>query len=347
MYSMENAYLKEIERFFKLTPNHRLVSIFFGGGTPSLMPPELAGTLIRHAVSLWSTSDDLEITLEANPSTAEIKRFENFRHQGINRLSIGIQSFHEDALKFLGRKHSAQEGINAIHMAKGIFPRVSFDLIYARPHQTLKDWEDELGYALSFGTEHLSLYQLTIEPGTAFAPRYDRREFVLPEENMAADMFELTDALCSSQKLFRYETSNHAALGSESRHNMIYWEYEDYVGIGPGAHGRFTSGENKVATEQHRSPDIWLKKVEETKNGNIREHVVDRVMQAREALMMGLRLKEGVDLEKHDLSYEEAINSKALHMLLEEKLLTLENHRLKPTPQGCLCLNGVLKHLLS
>lgn len=346
MGAMESTYLRELDRFFKLTSGHELQSIFFGGGTPSLMPPLLTEKLIAHAKSLWATTPDMEITLEANPSTAEAGRFEAFSKAGVNRLSLGIQSFYEEALTFLGRKHTAKEGIAAIQLAQNIFPRVSFDLIYARPGQTLSAWRDELDYALSLGTEHLSLYQLTIEQGTAFAPRYDRGEFYLPEEDLAADMFELTGDMCAAHGLFRYETSNHSHLGKESRHNLIYWNYEDYIGVGPGAHGRITQGEVKLATEQHKAPDIWVEKVLNRGAGDVRTHEIDQLNQAKEALMMGLRLTEGVNLSQHDLPFEDVMDQGGLTLLIEHNLLTCIDNTLKATPQGHLCLNGVLRKLL-
>lgn len=341
------AYAKELLRYHQLTANHQLVSIFFGGGTPSLMPPTLTKAIIAQAFSLWSHNEGIEITLEANPSSVEAGKFSEFRKAGVNRLSLGIQSFHDEALKFLGRPHNAEEGKAAINLAKSIFPRVSFDLIYARPGQTLLAWEDELKTALDFNTDHLSLYQLTIEPGTAFAPRYAREEIVLPEEELAADMFELTNELCESAGLQRYETSNHARSGFESQHNLIYWRYDDYVGIGPGAHGRFLQGEEKLATEQHRAPDIWLKKVLEEGDGNVRTHRIGLHDQAKEALMMGLRLSEGVGLKRHTLPYNEVTSKKAIDELQHAGLITLEKDTLKLTGQGHLCLNAVLKHLLS
>jgi len=341
------AYMGELERFYKQTHDLSLTSIFFGGGTPSLMPPLLTAAIITKAKALWGESNLSEITLEANPSTAEMNRFQAFRDAGVNRLSIGIQSFQEQSLKFLGRGHNADEGKRAIAMAQNIFPRVSFDLIYALPEQTLTEWKEELTYALSLGTGHLSLYQLTIEPGTAFAPRYDRGEIVLPEEDLAADLYELTQTLCQEKGLPAYEISNHARRGDESQHNLIYWRYDDYIGIGPGAHGRFKNLDGqKIATEQHRAPDVWLKKVLEDNSGDIRTAVISEEDQAKEALMMALRLKEGIDLNRHPLPYGATLDPQRLKVLINEGDLIQQEQTLTVTEQGRPRLNGILRYLL-
>lgn len=368
---MENAYVQEMHRFFERTKNHTLRSIFFGGGTPSLMPPLLTKKLIDTAKTLWKCATEMEITLEANPSTAEAGRFEAFFNGGVNRLSLGVQSFRAESLKFLGRNHGAEEAKGAIILAQKIFPRVSFDLIYALPHQTISSWKEELEEALAFKTTHLSLYQLTIEPGTAFAPRYKRGEFYLPEENLAADMFELTNEVCAAHDLPSYEISNYAKIGQESQHNLIYWRYEDYVGIGPGAHGRITEGAEKIATEQHKAPDVWLKKIQEEGHGDVRTHLLSKEDQGREAVMMGLRLRQGITL--HEKNRGDVLNHKALDALIKEGLLeyslnaegvddlanskglksdlsrekkSLRNKILRTTPTGALCLNGIVRSLL-
>ncbi len=334
--------MHELERFYAETSAHILQTIFFGGGTPSLMPPSLTAQLIEKAQTLWCHNDSLEITLEANPSTAETSRFQAFKDAGINRLSIGIQSFSDNDLHFLGRGHSANEGMKAIDMAQKIFNRVSFDLIYARPSQTLSDWEKELRQGLAFGTTHLSLYQLTIEPGTAFAPRYDRGEIILPEDDLAADMYNLTQAITAEKGLPMYEISNHAMPGFESQHNLIYWRYEDYVGVGPGAHGRYYNHRwEKIAAEQHKAPNVWCKKVLNDGSGTIRSTVITENEQLCERLMMGLRLKEGLSLP--DVSF---VNEKALHTLITSGDLVMEGEHMRLTSQGFPRLNGILRYLL-
>ena len=332
--------MRELDRVFSNTQQHYLKTIFFGGGTPSLMPPSLTEKIIQKAKHLWESHDNLEITLEANPSTAEINRFQNFKHAGVNRLSIGIQSFDENALTFLGRNHNAKEGITAIELAQKIFDRVSFDLIYARPDQPLDAWEKELSFALQFNTSHLSLYQLTIEPGTAFAPRYERGEIVLPNEELSADLYLATLDIMEKAHVPYYEVSNFSKHSLESHHNLIYWRYQDYVGIGPGAHGRYYKQGQKIATEQHRAPDIWLKHVLENHNGDHRMTHISRTEQMRERLMMGLRLREGVTLA------DDTIPNDRLDILKQQGDITLKNNHITLTTQGMLRLNGILRYLL-
>jgi oxygen-independent coproporphyrinogen-3 oxidase len=262
----------------------------------------------------------------------------------VNRLSIGIQSFDDAQLKFLGRGHSAEEGIKAIDLAQKLFDRVTFDLIYARPGQTLDEWAKELTFALTFGTSHLSLYQLTIEPGTAFAPRYDRGEIVLPEDDMAADLYALTHDLTQAAGLPMYEVSNHAKPGLESQHNLIYWRYQDYVGIGPGAHGRYiNSAGEKIATEQHKAPEIWVNTVLNKGSGTVRQSIVSSKEQSREKLMMGLRLREGITLDK---TMDDTINRERLEKLEQHGDITLSANRIKLTDQGFPVLNAVLRYIL-
>ncbi|MBX9976939.1 MAG: radical SAM family heme chaperone HemW [Alphaproteobacteria bacterium] len=338
--SYTRAYMHELERFHGKTKDHTLKTIFFGGGTPSLMPPTLTAAIIEKAQNLWNHEDAMEITLEANPSTAEIGRFQDFKAAGINRLSVGIQSFDDAQLKFLGRGHSADEGIKAIDLAQKLFERVTFDLIYARPDQTFDEWRRELTFALTFGTSHLSLYQLTIEPGTAFAPRYDRGEIVLPEDDMAADLYALTHDLTKVAGLPMYEVSNHAKPGLESQHNLIYWRYQDYVGVGPGAHGRYiNSNGEKIATEQHKAPEIWVNNVLEKGSGTVRQSIVTIEEQSREKLMMGLRLREGVMIDS-------SIPSARLEKLHAHGDIHLSDNHLKLTDQGFPRLNAVLRYML-
>jgi putative oxygen-independent coproporphyrinogen III oxidase len=272
-----------------------LRSIFFGGGTPSLMAPESVALLIEEATALFPPAPDLEITIEANPTSIEARRFAGYAKAGVNRVSIGVQSLNEGALRFLGREHSAAQAIRAIELAQASFPRASFDLIYARPGQSVAEWRAELRQALGFGLRHLSLYQLTIEEGTGFAGRHARGEFVLPDDDAAADLYDATAEEAARFGLAAYEISNYAAPGEESRHNLAYWTYQDYAGIGPGAHGRITLGDALLATTRRRAPEAWMGSVEQRGHGLATETPVPQAERAREALLMGLRLTEGID----------------------------------------------------
>ncbi|MBM3632633.1 MAG: coproporphyrinogen III oxidase [Alphaproteobacteria bacterium] len=344
--SWEEALLKELDQTAKRIGPRTLTSIFFGGGTPSLMRPKTVEALIKRALNHWTASPNIEITLEANPNSVEVNRFHDLKNAGINRISIGVQALNDPDLKQLGRHHSVDEALTAIQIALDIFRRVSFDLIYARPHQTLEAWQQELQLALSFGTEHLSLYQLTIEPGTAFAPLYERGDLKIPDEDLAADFFELTQNSMEAAGLPAYEISNHARLGAESRHNLSYWRYEDYAGVGPGAHGRLTLPSGKVATKQYKAPETWMKAVKE---GSGEEESIDLSPkeQNTEALMMGLRLTSGIRLVDFPDLEESIINSKSLNILTNEGYLVKTSTALLATPKGLQCLNAVLRALLS
>jgi putative oxygen-independent coproporphyrinogen III oxidase len=342
----EKALLKELDHTAKRVGSRYLTSIFFGGGTPSLMRPQTVGALIDRALKHWDAVPDLEITLEANPNSVEVGRFQELRESGVNRVSIGVQALNDADLKQLGRHHTTNEALTAIATAMATFERVSFDLIYARPHQTLGAWEKELAQALSFGTEHLSLYQLTIEPGTAFAPLYERGELIIPGEDLAADLFESTQHQMTMAGLPAYEISNHARSGAESRHNLSYWRYEDYAGIGPGAHGRLMLPEGKVATKQYRAPETWIKAAMDG-SGEEEALFLSREEQMTEMVMMGLRLASGLPLSKLPCLQDTPINSKALKTLVDNGYLSLTETTLKATPLGLQCLNAVLKHLLS
>lgn len=342
----KSAYIKELTRYAGIIGTRQITSIFFGGGTPSLMHPKTVEDIITHSLNLWPAAPNIEITLEANPNSVEVGRFHDLNFAGVNRVSVGIQALNDKDLKMLGRQHSAQEAIQAIQTATKCFKRVSFDLIYARPDQTIAQWHQELVQALSFETEHVSLYQLTIEPGTAFEPLYNRGEIKIPDEILAADLFELTQEVMDQRGLPAYEISNHARTDAESRHNLSYWLYDDYLGIGPGAHGRIMLPSNKVATKQYRAPETWLKAVE---NGSGEEEAnhLSYHEQALESLMMGLRLTRGVNLSKLACPIEEVINEKSLDMLIDEGYLIKSEQHLRPTLKGRQCLNAVLKQLLS
>lgn len=343
----EKAFIHELRRMRKLTGERELTSIFFGGGTPSLMQPQTVGAVIDEAVNLYTTPPNLEITLEANPQSTEIARFQQFHMAGVNRVSIGVQSFNNEALHFLGRRHGRGEAIQAIAIAQDIFDRVSFDLIYARPGQALEQWQEELTYALSFGTEHLSVYQLTIEPGTAFATQHARQDFLLPDDEQAGEFYELTQAMLTQAGLPAYEISNHAQPEAASRHNMSYWRYQDYAGVGPGAHGRLTLGGQRMAMHQLRAPESWLKNVMTQGHGDAACEALSIETQGVEALMMGLRLTEGVDISCLPLPLEQVVNSQALAWLQTKGFLQQDGPFLSATSIGLQRLNAVLKKLLS
>ncbi|MDZ5646898.1 radical SAM family heme chaperone HemW [Nitrospirillum sp. BR 11828] len=336
------------DRIARVHPGRRLTSVFFGGGTPSLMPPETVAAILERADHHWGIVPDVEVTLEANPTSSEAARFAGFRAAGVNRLSMGIQALNDADLKALGRKHSAAEAQAAIAMAKGVFDRFSFDLIYARPGQTVAAWQDELSRALDMAVGHLSLYQLTIEEGTQFHTLHQRGDLVVPDEDLAGDLYEATQVLLNQAGMPAYEVSNHARPGQESRHNLVYWRYGDYVGIGPGAHGRLTLEGQKIATRTHRAPEIWLQRVEEGGTGAHADEAVTPEQRGREALMMGLRLAEGVSLAR--LSDEAGginpMDMEAVDRLSRHGLLTLDGDRLTATADGRQRLNGVLAALL-
>ena len=327
-----------------------LGSIFFGGGTPSLMDPATVADLILDATRLFDPAPDLEITLEANPTSVEAGRLRAFRDAGVNRVSLGIQSLDADALRFLGRTHSAEQAIAALELARGLFPRVSFDLIYARPGQDLPAWRAELDRALGLCADHLSLYQLTIEPGTRFEAMHRRGEIALPDEDAAAALYGETEAASAQHGLAPYEVSNLAGTGAESRHNLAYWRYGDYAGIGPGAHGRLTFDDALIATRRHRAPEPWAERVERDGHGSTAEEAIAPADRAREMLLMGLRLTEGVDAAgfgaRTGLPLEAALDGEVLERAIEAGYLTLHAGRLAATGEGRLRLDALLPALL-
>jgi putative oxygen-independent coproporphyrinogen III oxidase len=345
-----NAYKREIEYYAGLTEGRTVTSIFFGGGTPSLMEPETARLVIDEIQRRWRISNDCEITLEANPTSVEIDKFRAFRNAGINRVSIGVQSLREQDLSFLGRKHDAGQARAAIEAAAKVFDRYSFDLIYARPGQTAAAWEAELREALKLAHGHLSLYQLTIEKGTPFYIQHERGDFKIPEEELAGDLYEVTKGVMEEAGMPAYEVSNHAAAGQESRHNLTYWRYTDYAGIGPGAHGRLTLNDTKQATRGHRAPDVWLQKVLENGHGGHDFESLSTRDRFIECLMMGLRLKEGVPIERLEregnTAFPDLIAASKIQALKEEGLIAFDGDILKVTDQGMQRLNGVLNYLL-
>lgn len=286
------ALLADLAHEARLTEGRKLGSIFFGGGTPSLMPPATAAALISAAEAHWGFANDIEITLEANPSSVEAARFAELSAAGVNRVSLGLQALDDEILGFLGRAHRVDESLAALETAQCHFERVSIDLIYARPNQTADQWQGELARAIGFGTTHMSLYQLTIEAGTRFATDVAKQQWQPLDDDLAADLYVMTQEMTASAGLPAYEISNHAAPGHESRHNLAYWRYQDYVGVGPGAHGR----RGGMATMRHKKPENFLSAVARNDHGLKSEDALDRETQAMEALLMGLRLGEGVDI---------------------------------------------------
>ena len=343
------ALLADLDQQVELAPEREVVSIFFGGGTPSLMPPETVAALIERVKRHWPTAVDLEITLEANPNSAEAERFAGFAAAGVNRLSLGVQALDPTALQFLGRRHDRNEALAAIALAREHFRRYSFDLIYARPGQSARAWADELDAALDLAGDHLSLYQLTIEPGTAFGTRAARGEVLVPDEECAATLFELTQQRLAAAGLPGYEISNHARPGHECRHNLVYWRYQDYLGIGPGAHGRITRGAGKLATQQRRAPETWLEAIE-AGTGRIDATEIRCETALEEMLMMGLRLVEGVPRIRIEAMADcdtEALFGPNLQRLVEGGFLSLDNDHLAATDTGRQRLNAVLAALLA
>ncbi|HYN45710.1 MAG TPA: radical SAM family heme chaperone HemW [Allosphingosinicella sp.] len=330
------ALLADLAHEARETPGRQLGSIFFGGGTPSLMPPATVAALIEAAEADWGFAPDIEITLEANPSSVEASRFADLASAGVNRVSLGLQSLNHESLRFLGRAHDVDEGLRALGTAQSAFRRVSFDLIYALPGQSAGAWQKELARALLFGTGHLSLYQLTIEPGTRFAAMAARGELVPADPDESASLYELTQAMTASAGLPAYEISNHARPGEESRHNLSYWRYQSYAGIGPGAHGR----RNGQATQRHRKPENWLAALARNGNGIEEERSLALAEQRIEALLMGLRLTEGISYE------ENGLETAAVERLSAQGLLDRDSDRLRVTPRGMLLLDAILAEIV-
>ena len=341
------AFLREIRYLAQRLPPRRLHSIFFGGGTPSLMPPNIAAAIIDAATEAWPPEEGIEITLEANPTSTEAASLSAFRSAGVNRVSIGVQALDDQALRLLGRQHSTREALAALDLARRLFPRTSFDLIYARQHQSLAAWEAELAQALRLGPDHLSLYQLTIEPGTAFGARAARGTLPgLPDEDLAADMYELTQELCAAEGLMAYEISNHARPGAQSRHNLLYWRNQDWAGIGPGAHGRLSIGNNRHASISPRQPDAWLDQVETQGRGHEPLREMGPAEIASEALLMGLRLHEGMPVSRlpHPCRGEDLYNK--INGLMSLGLVSFHNGILCATARGRMLLNTVITELM-
>ncbi len=340
--------LAEMGYMRALTGPRRLDTIFFGGGTPSLMAPKTVSALIDEADRLWGLAEDAEITLEANPTSAEVGKFHAYCTAGVNRLSMGVQALNDADLKALGRTHGVAEAEAAFMIARNAFDRVSFDLIYARMAQSVLDWEAELARALSMAVDHLSLYQLTIEPGTRFGELYERGKLRMPRSATAAEMYDLTQAMAGAAGMPAYEISNHARPGAESRHNLVYWRYGDYAGIGPGAHGRLTRDDGtRLATITARAPSDWLAKMAGQGHAVIEANRVTPADQATEYMLMAMRLAEGADLDRYARLSGRELPADRIGSMVGDDLLCLDGHRIRATDRGRCVLNRLLADLLA
>jgi oxygen-independent coproporphyrinogen-3 oxidase len=343
---LPRPFARELAYFADLTAGREVTSIFIGGGTPSLMQPATVAAILDAIAGLWPVSADAEITLEANPSSVEAERFRGYRAAGVNRVSLGVQALDEGALKALGRIHDVAEARQAVELARAIFPRLSFDLIYARPGQTLAAWRDELESAIAMAADHLSLYQLTIEAETPFARLFAAGKLAMPDNDLAADFYALTQDVSEAHGLPAYEISNHAAPGAESRHNLTYWRYGDYVGAGPGAHGRLSIRGAKRATSTERHPERWLEQVEGLGHGVVSEEVLTAEECADEMLLMGLRLREGIVPGRYSVASGRAFSPARLDFLLEQGFVEhCDGGRLRATRDGWLVLDSVVADL--
>jgi oxygen-independent coproporphyrinogen-3 oxidase len=338
--------LRELDEGADRTVGRTVTSVFFGGGTPSLMDPATTGALIDRIHQRWKIARDIEITLEANPGTVDSERFKEIRAAGVNRLSMGLQSLDDSQLKFLGRVHDSAQAIKAVELARAIFPRISFDLIYARPGQSLESWRAELNRALAMAADHLSLYQLTIEPGTAFHPMAARGDFIMPDDDHAAALFDLTQEVTGAAGLPAYEISNHARPGAECRHNLLYWQGDDFLGIGPGAHGRLTDETGRTTTyRRHRAPEIWRGLVKEKGDGTAESGLLSPDDRIIELVMMGLRLTQGLKLANFP-GLEAALDPTGLAEMIEHGFLEKKDSFLRATDKGRLLLNRVIERVL-
>lgn len=336
----ELAYLKP------RTDARAVTSIFFGGGTPSLMQPSTVQSVLHEIARHWTISKDAEITLEANPTSVEAERFRGYRAAGVNRVSLGVQALDDQSLKNLGRMHTAREALAAVEVAREIFPRISFDLIYARPDQSPQAWRGELSTALTFAPEHLSLYQLTIEPGTTFEMLHRAGKLVTPDADTSRALWDITQELCEARAMPAYEISNHANAGAESRHNLVYWRYQEYAGVGPGAHGRVGADGARIATSTEKNPERWLARVEQNGHGLIEEEKLSQLEQADEMLVMGLRLAEGIDVARFERLTGVTLNPERVSFLESEGLVERgDNSRLRVTSAGFPLLDAIVADL--
>jgi oxygen-independent coproporphyrinogen-3 oxidase len=340
------AYETEIAATAARVPGRTVSSIFFGGGTPSLMQPATVQTILDCIGKHWSVAPDVEVTLEANPTSVEATRFRGYRAAGVNRVSLGVQALDDTALKELGRLHTAQEALDAVAVARSIFDRYSFDLIYARPQQSLDAWAAELRRAIAEAAEHLSLYQLTIEPDTPFFGLHKAGKLIVPDEDLARDLYDLTQTICSKAGLPAYEISNHARPGAECRHNLVYWRGHDYAGVGPGAHGRLTIDGRRVATATEKRPEAWLMRVEETGTGFTVDEKLTSGEAADEYLLMGLRLAEGIDTARYSALSGRDLDPKRISILRDEGAVeATTDGRLRVTKSGFPLLDAVVADL--
>lgn len=343
-----DAFLKEMTAMRAISGSRTVTSIFMGGGTPSLMKPQTVDAILNGIARHWHVPDGIEITMEANPSSVEAERFRGYRAAGVNRVSLGVQALNDKDLRFLGRLHNVEDALKAVKLARDIFPRMSFDLIYARPGQQEQDWINELNKAISYAVDHLSLYQLTIEEGTPFYGLHKNGKIVLPSQEDSARLYEITQDVTSAAGMPAYEVSNHSVPGAESRHNLTYWRYGDYAGIGPGAHGRLTSGGRKYATSTERNPEAWLEAVRAQGHGMIDNDSLEHEEQADEMLLMGLRLREGLDLVRWSEQSGRMLDPEKEEFLIGHGFLErLGNARIRCTPQGMLILDAVVADLAS
>ncbi|MEL6060266.1 MULTISPECIES: radical SAM family heme chaperone HemW [unclassified Methylobacterium] len=340
------AFKAEIDHAAGRTPGRTVTSIFLGGGTPSLMQPATVAGLLDAVAARWPVAPDAEITLEANPSSVEAARFRGYRAAGINRVSLGVQALDDASLRTLGRLHDVAQALDAIRVAQATFERTSFDLIYARPGQTPAMWRNELGEALQRAGEHLSLYQLTIEPGTPFHGLANAGKLVIPDDETGRALYDVTQELCAQAGLPAYEISNHARPGAESRHNLLYWRYGEYAGIGPGAHGRLVTEVGRIGTVTERSPEAWLAGVERDGQGIVETETLSPADQADEFLVMGLRLREGIDPDRYAALKGRPLNGNRIGMLIGDGLLERRRDgRIAATPRGAPVLNALVAEL--
>lgn len=342
------AFTREIAHQAKLAPERTVSSIFFGGGTPSLMKPQTISAILDAIAKHWSVAPDVEITMEANPTSVESTRLKGYRDAGVNRMSLGFQAMNDADLKALGRLHSAEEARAAVKVAASIFDRYSFDLIYARPNQTPDAWAKELREAIDLAAEHLSLYQLTIEPGTMFERMVKAGKLTPIDDEMQRILFDTTRETCEALGYPAYEISNHARKGAECRHNLLYWRYGEYAGIGPGAHARLFTERGRMAIMAEKHPETWLTQVEERGHGTIEEELIDPKDQAHEFLLMGLRLTEGVDVTRYEMLCGTMLDANRISDLCDDGFLARDgNHRINVTPKGAPVLNRVIAELVA
>jgi putative oxygen-independent coproporphyrinogen III oxidase len=340
------AFRREIAHAAGLTPGRTVTSVFLGGGTPSLMEPATVAALLDVIANSWAVAADAEITLEANPTSVEAERFRGFRAAGVNRVSLGVQALNDPDLRALGRMHTADEALAAVAIARSAFERYSFDLIYARPAQTPQAWARELKEAIDHAAEHLSLYQLTIEHGTAFERLHAAGKLLVPDNDAARALYETTQEVCDAAGLPAYEISNHARPGAESRHNLLYWRYGEYVGVGPGAHGRIVTGSGRIATVTEKHPETWLGLVEQRGHGLVSEDLLSMEEEGDEFLLMGLRLREGVDAGRYAALAGRSLDERRVRNLVGDGLIARrQGQRLAVTREGFPVLDAVVADL--